>query len=78
MSDERQCVDVTKPGYYVDFPTAWKIAQRVEPPYHHNDCSFNIAQGGLLCDCDILYKSSEYLRAEAESAAAPKAGRGDE
>ena len=45
----------------MDFPTAWAIARRVGPEYHHNRCSFNVTNGGLLCDCDVLTKSPEYV-----------------
>ena len=45
----------------MDFPTAWAIARRVEPEYHHNRCSYNVTNGGLLCDCDVLLKSPEYV-----------------
>lgn len=42
----------------MDFPTAWAIAARVEPDYHHTRCSY---RSGMLCDCDVLTKSPEYL-----------------
>lgn len=42
----------------MDFPTAWTIAGRVEPDYHHTRCSY---RSGMLCDCDVLLKSPEYL-----------------
>lgn len=45
----------------IDFPRAWEIAKTVAPEYHHNDCSFNVTKGTILCDCDIVYKNAEYL-----------------
>lgn len=47
----------------MDFPTAWAIARRTAPEYHHNDCSFNTTTGAILCDCDVLTKSPEYVAA---------------
>ena len=44
----------------MDFPTAWAIARRIKPEYHHNECSFNVTQGGMLCDCDVLWLSPEW------------------
>lgn len=38
---------------------AWEITREVEPEYHHNDCSYNVA--GMLCDCNVLFKHPEYL-----------------
>ena len=45
----------------VDFPRAWEIARTVEPEYHHNKCSFNVTNGGVLCDCDVVNKHPELL-----------------
>ena len=45
----------------VDYPRAWEIARAVEPEYHHNKCSFNTTNGGILCDCDVLNKHPEAL-----------------
>lgn len=50
---------------FIDFPTAWKIARRIPPEYHHNECSFNTTGGAVLCDCDVLNKSPEYVLAYA-------------
>ena len=41
---------------YIDFPKAWEIARSVAPEYHHNKCSFNQNNGGILCDCEVLNK----------------------
>lgn len=43
----------------IDFPRAWEIARSVDPAYHHNKCSFNVTQGGVLCDCDVVNKHPE-------------------
>lgn len=45
----------------IDIPRAWEIARSVSPEYHHNACSFNVTNGGVLCDCDVIYKHAEYL-----------------
>ena len=55
----------------MDFPTAWTIAGRVEPDYHHTMCSY---RSGMLCDCDVLLKSPEYLADYPEAAVAPPPG----
>lgn len=47
----------------VDFPRAWEIAAAAAPEYHHNDCSFNVSGGGVLCDCDVLNKHPEHMDA---------------
>ncbi len=39
---------------YVDFPMAWKIAK--SSVSHHDKCSFKVAEGAILCDCDVLNK----------------------
>ena len=44
----------------LDFPTAWAIAARVEPDYHHTRCSY---RSGMLCDCAVLTESPEYRAA---------------
>lgn len=43
----------------VDIPRGWEITESVQPEYHHNKCSFNVA--GMLCDCDVLFKHPELL-----------------
>lgn len=45
----------------IDFSRAWEIARTVEPEYHHNKCSFNVTNGGVLCDCDVINKHPELL-----------------
>lgn len=42
------------PAQSMDFPTAWAKARTVAPEYHHNECSFNVTNGALLCDCDVI------------------------
>lgn len=44
----------------MDFPTAWEIARSVAPEYHHNRCSFNVTDGAVLCDCNVLTKHADY------------------
>ena len=65
----------------MDFPTAWAIARRTPPEQHHPACSFNLTQGGLLCDCAVLYKHPQYLAdsssgTEAQSTAPPETRAG--
>lgn len=57
---------------FIDYPTAWKIARRTESEYHHNRCSFNATSGVILCDCDVLTKSPEYVLAYGASSADPQ------
>lgn len=45
----------------IDFSRAWEIAASVEREYHHNECSFNVSRGGVLCDCDVIHKHPEYM-----------------
>lgn len=49
----------------VDFPRSWEIARETELEDHHEECSFRVTEGGILCDCDVLYKHPEVL-AECE------------
>lgn len=44
----------------IDFPRAWEIAATVAPEYHHNECSYNVSRGGVLCDCDVIHRHPEY------------------
>jgi hypothetical protein len=37
---------------YIDFPTAWWLARRVEHP--NPKCSYAQTGGGLLCDCGAI------------------------
>lgn len=45
----------------MDYPRAWEVARAVEPEYHHNECSFNVTNGAMLCDCKVLTEHPEYL-----------------
>jgi hypothetical protein len=45
----------------VDFPRAFQIVNATDFAEHHPKCSYRIAKGGFLCDCDVLYKHPEYL-----------------
>jgi hypothetical protein len=44
----------------MDFPRAWEIARLVPKKDHHPKCSFRVTDGGLLCDCEVITRHSEY------------------
>lgn len=58
----------------MDFPTAWGIARATPPEYHHNACSFNVTDGGMLCDCDVLLKHPQYVADLSSAEANSQAG----
>jgi len=43
----------------VDFPRAWQIAHEAPMDKHVPLCSFRQTNGGVLCDCDVLYNHPE-------------------
>jgi hypothetical protein len=45
----------------VDYPRAWEIARAAPLESHHSKCSFSVSKGGILCDCDVVYRHPEYL-----------------
>lgn len=45
----------------IDFPRAWRIAKMTPFEDHHEECSFRVATGGFLCDCDVIWKHREHL-----------------
>jgi hypothetical protein len=45
----------------MDFPTAWDIAQKIEPKDHHPRCSFALTNGAILCDCAVLTRHPQYV-----------------
>jgi len=44
----------------VDYPRAWEIARAAAMEKHHPLCSFRSTEGGVLCDCDVIYDHPEY------------------
>ena len=46
----------------MDFPRGWEIARSVIPSKHDPRCSYAQTNGGMLCDCHVLYQHWEYLR----------------
>lgn len=44
----------------IDFPRGWQIARETPIDDHDPKCSFSICKGGLLCDCDVIYKHDEF------------------
>lgn len=43
----------------MDFPTAWAFVRATAMSDHHEECSYRVAQGGFLCDCDVLWDEYE-------------------
>lgn len=56
-------MEYVKAKGFIDFPHAWMIARRSAPECHHSECSFNVTGGAILCDCEVLTKSPEYVLA---------------
>lgn len=47
---------------FIDFPTAWWLAEQTVPAQHHTRCSWFVTHGGLLCDCQAVPLLWERLR----------------
>lgn len=62
-NDALSPMEYVKANGFIDFPHAWMIARRTAPECHHNECSFNTTGGAILCDCEVLTKSPEYVLA---------------
>lgn len=45
----------------VDFPRAWQISRAKPFEQHDERCSYRVAKGGFMCDCNVLWKHPEYL-----------------
>ncbi len=48
-----------------DIPTVWEIVRKIGKLQHHEECSFRVSKGGLICDCagfDAIYAYAEILR----------------
>jgi len=45
----------------LDFPRAWQIAREAAMEDHDQKCSYRWTDGGLLCDCHVIYRHPEYL-----------------
>lgn len=45
----------------LDFPRAWQLARAAAITDHSPQCSFVVSDGGVLCDCHVLYQHQEYL-----------------
>lgn len=61
--DSLSPMEYVRANGFIDFPHAWMIACRTAPEHHHNECSFNMTGGAILCDCEVLTESSEYVLA---------------
>jgi len=48
----------------LDFPRSWQIAQTTPIEKHDPNCSYRITEGGLLCDCHVIYQHPEYKAKE--------------
>ena len=57
-----------------DFPTAWAVMRLTDIEYHHERCSYRVANGGFLCDCAAIQAFIATVRMINEHAK----GAGDE
>lgn len=51
----------------MDYPAAWAYIREhhPDPAEHHPHCSWVQADGGMLCDCDVIWDEYERRRAAA-------------